>query len=200
MACLSVSQLNELARASLQAGFPSEIWVQGEIQGLKVHAKSGHLYFDLVEKGPTALEGYIAKISCAFFRGPYTRWRSLLASLGAARFDLNSGIEVRLKARADLFVKEGRYQLIVSEIDPAFTLGAIAKKREQTIQSLRALGLLDRNKGLDFPEIPLNVGLITSGGSAAMADITTLAMCRLPPKRTSPALRMRSPAANRAAR
>ncbi len=170
MACLSVSQLNELARASLQAGFPSEIWVQGEIQGLKVHAKSGHLYFDLVEKGPTALEGYIAKISCAFFRGPYTRWRSLLASLGAARFDLSSGIEVRLKARADLFVKEGRYQLIVSEIDPAFTLGAIAKKREQTIQSLRALGLLDRNKGLPFPEIPLNIGLITSGGSAAMAD------------------------------
>jgi hypothetical protein len=51
MACLSVSQLNELARVSLQSCFEPEIWVQGEIQGLKLHAKSGHLYFDLVEKG-----------------------------------------------------------------------------------------------------------------------------------------------------
>lgn len=56
MACLSVSQLNELARVSLQSCFEPEIWVQGEIQGLKYHAKSGHLYFDLVEKGPAALD------------------------------------------------------------------------------------------------------------------------------------------------
>jgi exodeoxyribonuclease VII large subunit len=170
MACLSVSQLNEVARISLQSSFASEIWVRGEIQGFKLHAKSGHLYFDLVEKGPTVLEGYVAKISCAFFRGPYTKWRATLASLGVARFELNSGIEVKLKARIDLFVKEGRYQLIVSEIDPSFTLGAIAKKREQTIQSLRALGLFDRNKGLEFPELPLNIGLITSEGSAAFSD------------------------------
>jgi len=170
MACLSVSQLNELARVSLQSGFASEIWVQGEIQGLKFHAKSGHLYFDLVEKGPTVLDGYVAKISCAFFRGPYTKWRSTLASLGVTRFELNSGIEVRLKARIDLFVKEGRYQLIVTEIYPSFTLGAIAKKREQTIQSLRAMGLFDRNKVIPFPELPLNIGLITSEGSAAFSD------------------------------
>jgi exodeoxyribonuclease VII large subunit len=32
------------------------------------------------------------------------------------------------------------------------------------------LGLFDRNKGLAFPELPLNIGLITSEGSAAFAD------------------------------
>jgi len=170
MACLSVSQLNELARVSLQSCFEPEIWVQGEIQGLKYHAKSGHLYFDLVEKGPAALDGYVAKIGCAFFRNSYTKWRSMLASLGVTRFELNSGIEVKLKARVDLFVKEGRYQLIVSEIDPSFTFGAIARKREQTVQALRAAGLFDRNKGLPFPELPLKIGLITSEGSAAFAD------------------------------
>jgi exodeoxyribonuclease VII large subunit len=170
MACLSVSQLNELARESLQSCFDPEIWIRGEIHGLKVHAKSGHLYFDLVEKAPGISDGYIAKISCAFFRGPYVKWRSSLAAFGVNGFDLNSGIEIKLKARIDLYVKEGRYQLIVTEIDPAYTLGAIAKKREQTIAHLRRLGLMDRNKMREFPEIPLNIGLITSEGSAAFSD------------------------------
>ncbi|HQG32703.1 MAG TPA: exodeoxyribonuclease VII large subunit [Deltaproteobacteria bacterium] len=170
MACLSVSQLNELARESLQTCFDPEVWVKGEIHGFKVHAKSGHLYFDLVEKAPAGMDGYIAKISCAFFRGPYVKWRSSLASFGIRGFDLNSGIEIKLKGRIDLFVKEGRYQLIVSDIDPAYTLGAIAKKREQTIAHLHRLSLMDRNKMQAFPELPLNIGLITSEGSAAFSD------------------------------
>lgn len=170
MACLSVSQLNELARESLQSCFDPEIWVRGEIHGLKIHAKSGHLYFDLVEKSGGNSDGYLAKISCAFFRGPYTKWRSSLAAFGVHGFDLESGIEIKLKARIDLYVKEGRYQLIVMEIDPSYTLGAIAKKREQTIAHLRRLSLMDRNKMQAFPELPLNIGLITSEGSAAFSD------------------------------
>ncbi len=162
--------MNELARESLQSCFEPEIWVKGEIHGLKLHAKSGHMYFDLVEKSKSGLDGYIAKISCAFFRGPYTKWRTNLASMGIGGFELNSGIEVKLKARIDLFVKEGRYQLIVSEIDPSYTFGAIAKKREQTIRELRALNLFEKNKDLPFPALPLNIGLITSEGSAAFSD------------------------------
>lgn len=162
--------MNELARESLQSCFGPEVWVAGEIHGLKIHAKSGHLYFDLVEKAPGGMDGYIAKIGCAFFRGPYVKWRSSLASSGMGGFDLDSGIEIKLKGRIDLFVKEGRYQLVVSDIDPAYTLGAIARKRDQTIAHLKRLNLLDRNKMRAFPELPLNIGLITSEGSAAFSD------------------------------
>lgn len=66
-------------------------------------------------------------------------------------FELASGIEVKLKARVDLFVREGRYQLIVSEIDPAYTFGAIARRREQTIESLRSEGLREK-QGAYIPE------------------------------------------------
>ena len=51
----------------------------------------------------------------------------------------------------DLFVKEGRYQLIVREIDPSYTLGAIARRRAQTIEYLKAQGLMEKNKDL-YPE------------------------------------------------
>lgn len=170
VSCLSVRQLNELAREALSACFHDEVWVQGEIHGLKVHAKSGHVYFDLVEKAPGMDGGHVAKIGCAFFRGSFVKWRQALKILGMQDFELAPGIEVRLKARIDLFVREGRYQLIVSEIDPAYTFGAIARKREQTIRALDAAGLLERNKTLQMPRIPRNVGLITSDGSAAFND------------------------------
>lgn len=170
MSCLSVRQLNELAREALGACFHDEVWVQGEIHGLKAHAKSGHVYFDLVEKAPGMDEGYVAKVGCAFFRGSFVKWRQALKILGMQDFELAPGIEVRLKARIDLFVREGRYQLIVSEIDPAYTFGAIARKREQTVRALEAAGLLEKNKALQMPRIPRNVGLITSGGSAAFND------------------------------
>jgi exodeoxyribonuclease VII large subunit len=174
MRCLRVSQLNELAREALKACFGDEVWVQGEIHGLKVHAKSGHIYFDLVEKQSGSGEGYLARISCAFFRGSFVAWKAGLRSIGMQGFELASGIEVKLKARVDLFAREGRYQLIVSEIDPAYTFGAMARKREQTIEALRAEGLLERNKALPFPEIPRQVGIITSEGSAALNDFVSI--------------------------
>ena len=172
--CLSVSELNERAREALSAGLGPDVWVVGEIHGLKVHAKSGHIYFDLVEKPVTASDQYIAKVSCAFFRGSYVPWQRSLSSLGIQGFELTSGIAVKLRARVDLFVKEGRYQLIVSEIDPSYTLGAIARRRAQTIETLKAGGLMERNKALPLRAIPLHIGLITSRGSAAYQDFTSI--------------------------
>jgi exodeoxyribonuclease VII large subunit len=174
MSCLSVQELNMLAQEALNNCFGPEVWVVGEIHGLKVHAKSGHIYFDLVEKASTASDQYIAKVSCAFFRGSFVNWQRSLASLGFGKFELSSGIEVKLKARVDLFIKEGRYQILVSEIDPTYTFGAIARRRAQTIEYLRTNGLIDKNKGLDLMVPPLNIGLITSRDSAAYKDFTSI--------------------------
>ncbi|HQI80112.1 MAG TPA: exodeoxyribonuclease VII large subunit [Deltaproteobacteria bacterium] len=174
--CLSVSELNERAREALAGCFGPEVWVAGEIFGLKEHAKSGHVYFDLVEKPAAGSEQYIARISCAFFRGSIVQWQRSLHAAGLKGFTLSSGIEVKLKARVDLFVKEGRYQLIVSEIDPSYTFGAIERRRAQTIETLRGLGLMERNKARELGELPLTIGLITSHGSAAYQDFTSIVL------------------------
>lgn len=165
-----------MARGVLGECFGPQIWVRGEIHGLKVHAKSGHMYFDLVEKPSGTTDAYIAKVSCAFFRGAFVKWHTSLKSLGLGNFELSSGLEIKLLAGVDLFVKEGRYQLIVSEIDPSYTFGAIAKKRARTIEQLRSSGLMDLNKDLAFPVFPLNIGLITSEGSAAYNDFMSIVM------------------------
>ena len=174
VSCLRVSQLNEIARNALSECFGPEVWVKGEIHGLKVHAKSGHMYFDLVEKPAGTSGAYIAKVNCAFFRGAFIKWQHSVTALGLGRFELHSGLEIKLKARVDLFAKEGRYQLIVSMIDPSYTFGAIAKKRAETIEHLKAAGLMEKNKELSLPALPLNIGLITSKDSAAYHDFMSI--------------------------
>ena len=51
-----------------------------------------------------------------------------------------------------------------------FTLGLLEQRRRQTLGALAAAGLLDANRERPLPEIPLDVGLVTSKGSAAFHD------------------------------
>ena len=58
----------------------------------------------------------------------------------------------------------------MTSIDPAYTLGRLAADRERLLRQLAAEGLLARNARLMVPAVPLRIGLITSGGSAAQHD------------------------------
>ncbi len=174
VSALTVRELNQRVQEILSASFGPELWVVGELHGVKHHAKSGHVYFDLVEKAEEQAEGYIARISCAFFRGAFVRWQTDLKRQGLTGFDLKDGLEVKLRARLDLFVKEGRYQLVVQGIDPGYSLGAMAQRRARTIAFLRQAHLMERNKALPLPVIPLEIGLITSAGSAAYNDFMSI--------------------------
>lgn len=174
MNCYTVSQLGQIAKSVLSETFNGDTWVTGEIHGYKMHDRSGHVYFDLVEKDVLDPGKYIAKIGCAFFKNSFLSWRTKLRREGFSAFQLADGLEIKLRADVDLYVKEGRYQLIVSEIDAAYTLGAIAKKRQQTIDELKKAGLFEKNRLLKISDCPLNIGLITSVGSAAYNDFLSV--------------------------
>jgi exodeoxyribonuclease VII large subunit len=65
----------------------------------------------------------------------------------------------------------GRLSLKVSALDPQHTLGRMAADRERIRAALRAEGLLDAQKALHLPLVPLHLGVITSDGSAACEDV-----------------------------
>jgi len=59
----------------------------------------------------------------------------------------------------------------MTAIDASYTLGRLAEDRERVLAALRADGLLERNRSLALPAVPLRLGLVTSLGSAAHADV-----------------------------
>lgn len=170
----SVAELAEAVAEQLRVGFPAEVWVRGEIRDLS-RARSGHVYFSLHDRAPSDEEfddgpGAQAQMQVILTAQARTRVNRLLQRSGGA-VRMTDGTEVRIRGRLDYYAPRGQLQLRMSSIDPAFTLGQMALERARLVERLRADGLLDRNAALAFPLLPLRVGLVTSGGSAAEADV-----------------------------
>ena len=62
----------------------------------------------------------------------------------------------------------------MSSIDPTYTLGKLAASKDALMAALSAEGLLRANAAQSLAPVPLRVGLVTSIGSAAHADISTV--------------------------
>lgn len=161
---LSVTELADRIGNALRAAFRDEVWVRGEIRDL-TRARSGHVYFTLVDpdvEGTSCISVMLSDRNKAGVN------RSLRSAGDAVR--MTDGTEVRLRGRVDWYGPRGQLQLRMTAIDPAYTLGQLEVARAQLLARLRSEGLLDANGRLPLPPVPLRVGLVTSGGSAAEAD------------------------------
>lgn len=165
---LSVLELNTRIKGAVKAAFPDELWVRGEIKGLSTRRRGKHLYFELVEKSGGSADVNATLNVTLFERARLAVERRLAEQPGV---ELADGVEVRVRGRVEFYPPFGKLQLIISDIDPAFTLGKIAAERERVVRVLREEGLLDRNARLAVPVLPLRVGIVTSVDSAAHRDV-----------------------------
>jgi len=165
---LTVSQLNLQVREAVLNAFPVPLWLVGEVSGFNRNAHKKWIGFQLVERNSAGET--IAQIEAVL--SPDDR-RSLEAKLQreGAPFRLEDEIQVRVLVQVDLRADWGRYQIAVRDIDVAYTLGEVARRREEILRRLTAEGVLERNRALPFPSLPLRVGLVTSLGSDAYHDI-----------------------------
>ena len=165
----TVAELAERIKQVLSGAFGNELWVEGEIRNLS-RARSGHMYFDLVEPDPDNGAGKQpeAAISVALFRFNRERVEETLRRHGGMAME--DGMKVRIQGKLDFWPPGGRLQLYMSGIDLNFTLGELEAERLCLLEMLRDEGLLTKNQGVPFPVAPLRIGLVTSNGSAAHHD------------------------------
>ena len=161
----SVGELNAAIADALRGTLPSSVWVRGEVSHFHASA-NGHAYFELLEKDGRR-DGVRAKIHVALFRTDRANVNRALRDAGVR---LGDGVEVRIRGRVELFSPQGRLQLIMIAVDPVFTVGLMAANRARLLQTLADEGLLRANAVHPLPMVPLRVGLVTSGGSAAYHD------------------------------
>jgi exodeoxyribonuclease VII large subunit len=166
---LTVGQLCRRIEDTVAGAFPDEVWVQGAISGLNRSA-NGHVYFDLVDPSDEVGTSSGATLPVALFASSRTLVNRILRKAGGIR--MHDGIEIRIRGRVAYYPPQGRVQLIMSLIDPQFTLGQMVAARAALLERLRADGLLERNRLLELPALPLRVALVTSGASAAFHDFT----------------------------
>ncbi|MEA3020143.1 MAG: exodeoxyribonuclease large subunit [Actinomycetota bacterium] len=160
-----VGELSARITRALASAFPAEVWVRGEVDGLKPPNRAGHQYFSLCEKNNR--RGPVSTLSITLLERDRKRIERELEQ--RPDFRMRDGLEIRVRARVQMMF--GRLSLLVSAIDPEHTLGRLAVDRERVRQSLVADGLLDANKRVHLPLVPLHLGLVTADGSAACEDV-----------------------------
>ncbi|MBI5150788.1 MAG: exodeoxyribonuclease VII large subunit [Candidatus Omnitrophica bacterium] len=165
---LKVSELNRFIKDVLNAGFPQPVWVCGEIQQYDRNKSKKHIFFELVEKDPRSDE-ILARVGLVIFANRKAAIDQVLAQSENA-FALKDDIEVKFRCTVDFYPPHGAVRLIVEEIDPTYTLGKLAQEKQKLIAALKEKGVLDKNKQLPLPLVPLAIGLITSDDSAAYND------------------------------
>ncbi len=162
-----MAELCRTVQRTIEAAFDDEVWVTGAISGL-TRSANGHVYFDLVDTGDDPGATPDAVVPVALFAANRHRVNAILRRTGNIR--MRDGVEIKIRGRVAYYPPQGRIQLVMSLIDPAYTVGQMAVARQLLLDALAAEGLLDANRAIAVPAVPLRVGLLTSAGSAAHAD------------------------------
>lgn len=162
---LSLYELNNLVRGTLEQTFHQRFWMVAELSEVRP-AMSGHCYVEFVEKDPRS-NALRAKASGMI-------WRDVFPLLAAhfeqkTRQRLAAGLKVLVEVSV-VFHELYGYRLVVSNIDPSYTLGDVARQRQEIIEQLRQDGVLELNKELPLPRPLTRVAVISSSTAAGYGD------------------------------
>jgi exodeoxyribonuclease VII large subunit len=164
---LSIGQLMDQIHRTLASSFADRIWISGEIQNTS-DKKSG-FFLDLAEGDSKGHANATVTIKAII-------WRDSLQLMeqrhGKDKISevLQDGMKVRVRCQVQFYKERGQVSLIILDIDPSYTKGALALAREQLLKDLRAKGLADANKKLKLTPFPFHLGLISADKSRAHSD------------------------------
>ncbi len=164
---VTVSQLMARAAGVLQAAFPEAIWITAEVQNLAVRPSG--LFFELAEGRDESHANATVTVKAILWRGA-AEMIAARRGADAMRDVLQDGLKVRMLCRVQLYKDRGQLSLLVEDIDPTYTKGALAMAREKLLKELRAKGLDRAQKRLTLSPFPFRVGLVSAKGSRAQSD------------------------------
>ncbi len=159
---MTVTGLNEYIKAKLDTDpILSHVLVKGEISNFVNHYKTGHFYLSLKDEG-----GVI---------------RAIMFRMNAQKLQFvpENGMKVICSGRVSSYVKDGQYQLYISDMQPD-GVGALYIAFEQLKKKLEAEGLFDPAYKKPLPKYPNRVGIITSPTGAAVRDMINVSSRRYP--------------------
>jgi len=163
---LTLLELNSLVREIVAQALPDSYWLRAETSDVRVNAASGHCYLEFVEKDEQTAQ-LVAKARGNIWARNFAAMRAKFEKATGQRFA--SGIKVLVRVTA-VFHELYGYSLNVIDIDPSYTLGDMARRRQETIDRLKKEGVFDLNHELPFPLLPQRVALISSKTAAGYED------------------------------
>lgn len=162
---LTLTELQLTIRDSLYMALPDWYWIVAEISELKENY-AGHCYLELIEKHPDE-KNVRARVKAVIWSKRYRFLKSLFINVAGEQ--PAEGMKVLVKVKVEYHEIYG-LSLVISDIDPSYTIGEMAMKRQAIIKRLEEEGVLTMNRELPFPAAPQRVAVISSAKAAGYAD------------------------------
>ena len=158
----SLLELCDCIDEALQSKLEETYWVRAEIASL---TERGHCYMELVEKAKN--NSIAAKVRATCWSHVY----HLLAAYFANETGqmLSVGMQVLLQVEVSFHAVYGLSVNVVG-IDPTFTLGDLARQRQQTIQRLQEDGVMDMQRSLKMATLPRRIAVVSASDAAGYGD------------------------------
>lgn len=162
---ISLLELNRQISEVVNAAFDSFIWVTAEISEIRI-ASNGHCYLELVEKSKKT-STIVARQRATIWN---QRWWLMKETFEVTTGQtLKAGIKILVCVQVQMHEAYGM-SLNIVDIDPSFTLGEMALRRQEIINRLTEEGMIDMNKELEMPITPQRIAVISAKNAAGFGD------------------------------
>lgn len=161
---LTLFELNRLVREVLECEMPNEYWVEAELS--ECRESRGHCYMELIQKEEHSATP-IAKASAKCWASKWILVRPYFERITGQQ--LHAGMKVLLKVYPQFHEAFG-FSWIITDIDPTYTLGDMARKRQEIIRQLKEEGVFDLQKELELPLFCQHIAIISSKSAAGYGD------------------------------
>ena len=140
------------------------VWVTAETSDLR--SSGGHCYMELVQKDERT-GSPLAKSRAVMWASTYSRLGAMFYAATGTR--LRSDMKIMVKVNANYHPVYGM-SLVISDINPDYTVGDLARRRNEIIARLRAEGVFDMNRSIPWPQLPVRVAVVSARGAAGYGD------------------------------
>ena len=160
----TLRQLNLMVRDAIAMQLPDEYWVEAELS--ECRERGGHCYMELVEKDDNN-NTPVARASAKCWRQTWQMMQPYFERTTGQ--PLRAGLKVLVKVYAQFHEAYG-FSWIVTDIDPTYTLGDMARRRQEIIRQLKEEGVFDLQRELHISPFAKRIAVISASNAAGYGD------------------------------
>ena len=160
----TLRQLNMMVHDAIEMQLSDEYWVEAELS--ECRERSGHCYMELIEKDEQT-NTPIARASAKCWRQTWQMVQPHFEHITGQ--PLHAGLKVLLRVYAQFHETFG-FSWIVTDIDPTYTIGDMARRRQEIIRQLKEEGVFDLQRELQLPLFTQRIAVISAKGAAGYGD------------------------------
>lgn len=160
---MTISKLCEVMYKLVKVPATTDVWIVGELSDFSV--RNGHGYADIVEKDEDGKA--VAKL-------PLRVWSYRLVTIQnkfreGTNQELKGGLKVRVRVTPSLHKLYG-LSVVADDIDPAYTMGDVLRRRQEIIDRLTREGVIEMNRSIEWTDVPTRIAIISSPNAAGYGD------------------------------